>query len=85
MCGSIKNGYDSNPSSDPTFESAYNRYGELFGAACANQCCINGLVVDSKKKGRPIAQIRNFAMVHVGLAPGSGCQLTPGPMGVRQK
>ena len=52
MCGSIRNGYDSNPRSDPTFESAYRRYGDLFGATCANQCCINGLVVDSKKKAQ---------------------------------
>ena len=79
--GSSAKGYPSSASIDARLESANNRYGLFPGKLRANHACTSGLVVDSRKYGRPMVAARRPRMRSEGLSLPSGFHCAPGTIG----
>src|SRR5262245_24042518 len=67
-CGSNSTGKPSNAVSDARLERANNRYGTTLRNRCQYQACNSGVVVESRKYGRPIVAVRSNRMRRMGAS-----------------
>ena len=79
--GSSRTGKPSSASSDAKFDSANSRYGTALRKRRQYQDCSSGVVVDSRKYGRPIVAASSSRMRSVGSSSPCGFQVEDARIG----